>query len=124
MDRHDSADARSASSMKRLPRLLVLLGAAFVLGACAGDLPTGGGRAAVPHGPARTFDLNPACETTGQVHTGGADSAITTTQHWYPEGNPHLVHGVILVENGAQLRIHAGTVVCFNGGGIEARNGG
>ncbi|HYR11097.1 MAG TPA: right-handed parallel beta-helix repeat-containing protein [Longimicrobium sp.] len=90
-----------------------LAAGAGVLAACSDQPVAPGARRAEPGGgPSRALYNNPLCQVpAGQTHP--ADT-ITTTEQWYPSGNPHWVTGDIRVENGAQLRIHAGAVVCFD----------
>ena len=105
----------------RAARVAALLAAVGLLAGCAGDLPMGADRVAVPGGP--SLQLNPACAGSGGVTHG--DTPITTAEHWYPADNPHRVPGNIHVVGGGHLRLHAGVLVCFDAvGNVSATDGG
>jgi hypothetical protein len=113
MNAHPEASPRAPERRRRaFTRVLAcaLAVVAGALGACS-DLPLDP-EARPGGGPSLALYNNPLCQApAGQTHP--ADT-ITATQHWYPSGNPHWVTGDIRVDNGAQLRIHPGTIVCFD----------
>lgn len=124
MNAHPGASPRAPARRRVSATVLAcaLVAGAGALDACS-DLPVEprAGRA-VPGGPSRDLYDNPLCQDPGQTHP--ADT-ITATEHWGPAQNPHWVTGDIQVENGAQLRILPGTVVCFDiFKGIRADGGG
>src|SRR4051794_6341298 len=90
---------------------------AFVIAACAvlagcvpdNPLQPGGGRVAVPRGPAAV--LNPACDGAGGVTH--PSSFVVTPETWTRANSPHHVLGPILVLNDGRLTLEPGVVVCF-----------
>jgi hypothetical protein len=90
---------------------------AFVIAACAvlagcvpdNPLQPGGGRVAVPRGPAAV--LNPACDGAGGVTH--PSSFVVTPETWTRANSPHHVQGPILVMFDGRLTLEPGVVVCF-----------
>lgn len=109
-------DAHHRSRLSSLVFLVLAAG----LAACAGDgtLPP---EARAPERAALL--LNPLCAGSGG--TTHAAATVTTTQNWWPSGNPHRVTGTQTVSTGGELRLRPGVLACFDyGTGIVAASGG